>query len=259
MYSPVYNMTTKSFYLAAVSCLPTALAKAGDASCAPGGNFDLSYWSLQLPTGDAGGVDSIKSQDLQGCDGYTGDTFYTDESTGDLVLLAPGNPDITGCATTSGSSHCRTELREVDQSTGEGASWDPKKTNVLKVTMKVVKADDGSHGTAIGQVFASEASKPVAEMYYSQEGAIVVGVKRDADSGQEISEVGQVPLGTEFDYELSYSADILTVTINGDKKELDTYNWDSPQCYFKTGNYNQGDSGDESEVHISTIDVTHED
>ena len=244
-------MAPKSLYLAALSL---AVANAADPSCAPGGNFDLTSWSLQLPTGD-GSMDTIKSGDLQGCDGYTDDHFYTDESSGAMVLSAPGNPDETGCVTSGGSKHCRTELREVDPDTGKNANWSPKGTNVLKVTMTVVTADDGSHGTAIGQVFAT---KPLAEMYYSREGKIVVGVKPDEDSGQKITELGQVDVGTEFDYEMEYSNDVLSITINGDRTELDTYEWDSPDCYFKAGNYNQGKSGDESEVHISALEITHE-
>lgn len=256
-------MPSRSLNLATLSCcLPLALlasaGNANDPSCAPGGNFDLTPWSLQLPTGSPGKVDTISSEELQGCDGYTGETFYTDESTGDMVLLAPGNPDITGCVTTPGSQHCRTELREVVPGTGEQASWDPSGTNVLRVGMRVVRADDGGHGTAIGQVFAAEASKPIAEMYFSREGEIVVGVKPDAESGQEITSVGWVEVGSSFDYEMSYSAGVLSVTINGAETELDTYSWESPACYFKAGNYNQGESGDESEVHISAVEVIHE-
>ncbi|KAL6850988.1 hypothetical protein ACO1O0_008114 [Amphichorda felina] len=243
-------MAPRSLYLAALSCMPLALVNAAD--CAPGGNFDLSYWSLQLPTGD-GSMDTIRSKDLQGCDGYSDEHFYMDGDA--MVLTAPGNPDETGCVTSGGSTHCRTELREVLPDTGKNAAWSPKGTNVLKVAMKVVQADDGSHGTAIGQVFAS---KPVAEMYYSRDGKIVVGVKPDPNSNQIVTKLATVPLGTEFDYEMSYSGDALSITINGEVTELDTYDWDSPDCYFKAGNYNQGKSGDESEVHISSIEVIHE-
>lgn len=225
-----------------------------DTSCAPGGNFDLGFFNLQLPTG---GPDIIKSKQLQGCQGYTGSTFFTDKSSGEMVLLAPGNPDETGCATTSGSQHCRTELREVDHSTGKNAAWSPKGTNTMEVTMTVIKSDDGTHGTAIGQVFASEASKPLAEMYYSRSGEIVVGVKKDADSNQVVTKLGSVPVGTKFTYKLEYSNDKLSISINGKSTPLDTFNWDSPDCYFKTGNYNQGKSADGSEVHIAAINVVH--
>lgn len=231
-----------------------ASALAQDPSCAPGGNFDLSVWNLQLPFGRP---DIIKSRDLQGCDGYAGETFFSDPSTGNIVLLAPGNPDLTSCATTSGSTHCRTELREVTPGSGANAAWSPAGTNVLRVSMIVVTADDGTHGTAIGQVFASAASKPLAEMYYSQQGLIVVGVKPNPTGDQIDTEVGNVPVGTEFNYEMSYSNDVLSVTINGQETILDTYEWNSPKCYFKAGNYNQGKSADSSEVQIISVSVTH--
>ncbi len=233
------------------------LAAALDSACAPGGNFDLSPWSLQLPTGSKGSIDVVKSQDLQGCNGYSGPTFFTDKSSGEMVLTAPGNPDITGCATTSGSSHCRTELREVNRSDGKNAKWSPAGTNTLTVSMRVINADDGSHGTAIGQVFASDASKPLAEMYYSKNGEIVVGVKPNPNDGQIITQLGTVAVGQQFAYVMSYSDNILSISINGKKTTLDTFEWESPDCYFKSGNYNQGKSGGSSEVHISAIEVAH--
>jgi len=226
-------------------------------SCAPGGNFDLSYWNLQLPTGSAGSIDIIKSKALKGCSGYTSSNFFTDPSTGDIVLLAPGNPALTGCATTSGSVHCRTELREVDHTTGANAAWSPKGTNTLTVTITVDQADDGTHGTAIGQVFASEASKPLAEMYYSTTGAIVVGIKPNEDDNQIVTALGTVPVGQQFTYTLSYSADQLSITINGQVTNLSTYEWQSPDCYFKSGNYNQAKSNVSSKVRISAITVVH--
>lgn len=243
-------------------CLSLSLSQvqvqaAPNPSCAPGGNFDMSPWNLQLPTGSSGSVDTIKSKALQGCKGYTGATFYTDKSTVQIVLTAPGNPDLTGCATTSGSAHCRTELREVDRSSGQNAAWSPKGTNALKVTMTVVKADDGTHGTAIGQVFAADASKPLAEMYYSRKGEIVVGVKPNPDDGQIVTKLGTVAVGTQFTYEMAYSKDVLSISINGKKTLLDTFEWESPDCYFKSGNYNQGKSADGSEVRIAAISVTH--
>ncbi|KAI1185475.1 polysaccharide lyase family 7 protein [Nemania serpens] len=236
--------------------LPLVYA-AQDPSCSPGGNFDLAPWNLQLPTGSAGSVDTILARDLKGCDGYEGPTFYTDPTTAAIVLLAPGNPSETGCATTSGSAHCRTELREVNPSSGSNAAWSPAGTNVLRVSMKVVAADDGSHGTAIGQVFASAASKPIAEMYYSQAGKIVVGVKPNPDGDQIVTQVGTVPVGTTFNYVIEYSKNVLSITINGKKTQLSTYDWGSPASYFKAGNYNQAKSATTSEVHISALTITH--
>lgn len=253
-------MALKSTLVSLLLLFPAVLAvpaASADPECAPGGNFDLSFWNLQLPTGEDGSMTIIKSADLQGCSGYTDSNFLTDDSTGAMVLIAPGNPDLTQCSTSSGSSHCRTELREVDSETGANAAWSPKNTNSLTVSMTVEEADDGSHGTAIGQVFAADKSKPLAEMYYSREGEIEVGVKPDADSNQIVTPVGDVAVGTEFEYTLEYSEDVLTVTINGEATQLDTGSWDSPDCYFKTGNYNQGKSADSSKVVISAIEVSH--
>ncbi|KAH0495961.1 hypothetical protein TgHK011_009484 [Trichoderma gracile] len=250
-------MASKSI-IGLLSLLPITAVLALDPSCAPGGNFDLSVWSLQLPTGSAGKVDTIKSKDLQGCDGYTGPTFFTDKSNGELILTAPGNPDLTGCATTSGSEHCRTELREVDPATGQNTDWPPSGTNTLTVTMKVTQADDGSHGTAIGQVFAAAASKPLAEMYYSQKGDITVGVKQGPSGGQAITKLGSVPLGTYFTYVMSYSDEVLSISINDKKTTLDTFSWGTPNCYFKSGNYNQGKTDITSEVHIQAIAIVHD-
>ncbi|KAL6872113.1 alginate lyase 2 [Trichoderma novae-zelandiae] len=123
--------------------------------------------------------------------------------------------------------------------------------------MKVIQADDGSDGTAIGQVFAAEASKPLAEMYYSPKGDITVGVKQGPSGGQAITELGSVPLGTYFTYVMSYSDEVLSISIDGQETTLDTFSWGTPNCYFKSGNYNQGKTAITSEVHIQSIAVVH--
>ncbi|KND89951.1 hypothetical protein TOPH_05366 [Tolypocladium ophioglossoides CBS 100239] len=124
-------MAPKSFLRASPWPLSFALAIALDPKCTSGSSFDMRYWGLQLPTGSDGSVDTI-NRDLQGRSGQV---------EGQIVLTAPGNPDITRC-TTGGSIHCRMEPCEVNKSDGKNAAWDPKDTNALKVTMTVTKADD---------------------------------------------------------------------------------------------------------------------
>ncbi|PHH86764.1 hypothetical protein CDD83_9794 [Cordyceps sp. RAO-2017] len=227
-----------------------------DPDCAPGGNFDLRHWYLQLPTGLPGRIDTVPSKGLQGCHGYNDSSFYTDRATGEMVLKAPGHPSLTGCATTGGSKHCRTELREVDKRSGRNTVWSPGSVNILGVTIKVVRADDGRHGTAIGQVFALGFG-PLAEMYYSRSGRIVVGVKPKPGAKQRMTSVGQVPPGTSFHYEMSYSRHVLSVSIDGTQTLLDVSAWASPSCYFKSGNYNQARTKAGSEVRIAAVNVTH--
>lgn len=46
-------------------------------SCAPGGNFDLGTFDLQLPTGSSGKVDQISSTKLSGCDGWSSRSTFS--------------------------------------------------------------------------------------------------------------------------------------------------------------------------------------
>src|SRR6266536_5801934 len=122
--------------------LPFAFpAAALNPSCAPGGNFDMSHWNLQLPIGSSGSPTTISSASLQGCSGYQDPGhhyFFTESGDGALVMKVPGSPSSSGCVTTPNSLHCRTELREVNPS-----SWDPNaSTNRLSVTRAVTEPDD---------------------------------------------------------------------------------------------------------------------
>jgi hypothetical protein len=122
-------------------------AAALNASCSPGGNFDLSIWDLQLPIGSPGAVETISSNSLQGCSGWQDfDYFFTESSDGVLVMNVPGSVASSGCVTTPNSQHCRTELHEK-------GSWDPNdENNRLIVTLSVPLPDNSSHGTVIGQI-----------------------------------------------------------------------------------------------------------
>jgi len=83
-----------------------------------------------------------------------------------------------------------------------------------------------------------------------------MGVEQTRSGGNEkFTTVGNVPLNTQFTYEIDYSNNVLSVSINGKKTTLDTFSLDAPPSYFKTGNYNQGDSP--SDVHFFAISVEH--
>ncbi|APA06150.1 hypothetical protein SS1G_01389 [Sclerotinia sclerotiorum 1980 UF-70] len=223
-------------------------------TCAPGGNIDLSKWTLQLPIGTTGHPESISGSKLAGCNGYTQKDYFYTNTDGSVVMKVPGGVS-TGCVTTPNSKHCRTELREASPS-----SWDPSSSsNKLSATLQVITADDSTHGTVIGQIHIDDSvsSKPVCELFYNSKGAISIGVEQTRAGGNEIvTQVGSVAVGSKFSYEIAYQGGELTVAINGGAaKVLDTYQLDSPKSYFKAGNYNQGDS--KSEVHFFAIDVQH--
>jgi hypothetical protein len=247
-------MVSASFALLVPSSLGLALAL--DPGCAPGGNFDLTVWNLQLPTGAPNKPDIIPGSKLSGCSGYQDkSTFFTDTKDGSVTMKVPGSPSSSGCVTTKNSLHCRTELREI-----KPASWDPKaKTNRLNVTVQVVNADDSSRGTVIGQIHIDDSisTKPICELYYSKSGVITMGVEKTRAGGSSVfTEVGNVPVGKKFDYAIIYEKNVLGVSVNGGKlKTLSTNELDAPNSYFKAGNYNQGDSA--SEVKFFAIGASH--
>jgi hypothetical protein len=227
-------------------------------SCAPGGNFDLSIWDLQLPIGSAGDPTTISNTALEGCSGYQDPGhhyFFTESGDGALVMKVPGSPASSGCVTTANSLHCRTELREISPS-----SWDPTaSTNRLSVSLAVETPDDSTYGTVIGQVHIEDSvsSKPVCELYYNSAGTLTMGVEQTLSGGDEVfTVVGSVPVGTVFSYEIIYESNVLSVSINGGAATvLSTYSLDAPPSYFKAGNYNQG--GTPSDVHFFAISVEH--
>ncbi|MCZ8517794.1 polysaccharide lyase family 7 protein [Paenibacillus filicis] len=95
-------------------------------SVAPGGNFDLSLWKLQLPIGtNPHHIEEIHQSDLEGPDGFHNAYFYTDQTDGAMTFMDPP----TGI-TTGGSKHLRSELREV-------TNWSPSGNNILSDSIKV--------------------------------------------------------------------------------------------------------------------------
>jgi hypothetical protein len=229
-----------------------------DPSCAPGGNFDLSYWELQLPVGHNGKPDTISSARLQRCSGYQNASyFFTGQSDGAMVMTVPAKSD--GCVTTPDSKHCRTELREVDPSSGKLISWDPNSSpNRLNVTLNVTTPDDSLYGTVIGQIHIDGkfSTKPVCELYYNSTGHINMGVECSKYGGATHTPIGFVEVGTMFSYQIKYEEGILSVNYNGGEPlVLDTNDLDTPPSYFKVGNYNQGNSS--SDVRFYSVVVTH--
>jgi hypothetical protein len=116
----------------------------------------------------------------------------------------------------------------------------------------------GNGGIAIGQILHNlQPNKPVAELYYEPNGDIEIGVAQTTAGGNQIRQpVGHVAVGQIFTFELRYERNALSIALNGGSfQNLDTYNLNAPPCYFKTGNYNQGDAP--TEVAFHDISVSH--
>lgn len=224
---------------------------------APGGNFDLSSWELQLPTGSPGSPTTISPKQLEGPDGFQDKYFYTDTSDGSMTFWDPENG-----VTTPNSHYSRSELREMDPS-GKSAAWPIPGTHTLSATLKVTKVPDH---VCVGQIHLSTAkgsTKPLLELFYYRNGDVYLAIEQTPAGGDEIKyKVGNVPLGTRFSYVISLTGgDTIGLTLNSTSRTWRLpSSFDGQTMYFKAGDYDQS-SGSSStvgaQVQFSALTVHH--
>jgi len=201
------------------SAMPTA------AVASPGANFDLGGYTLQLPTGTQGKVDTVSGSSLES--GYSNPPYFYSGSDGAMVMMDPR----TG-VTTSGSQHPRTELRE-------NATWTTGGTNLLDANVAVTKVPGN---TAIAQIFQGTGpSKPLCELQYGSNGNVKLFLELTNEGGSSTTTtITNVPLGQKFTYQLKLSGKTITVKVNSTTK---TFTMDDSfvgeKFYFKAGNYDQ--------------------
>jgi Alginate lyase/Ricin-type beta-trefoil lectin domain-like/Ricin-type beta-trefoil lectin domain len=220
---------------------------------APSGtNIDLSVWELQEPVGTPGNPTTIPNTQLVA--GYR-DQYLFNSSDGTLGMKDPANPATSNCVTTPNSTHCRTEFREENRDSS-AASWTPTGTNKLDATLAVIAAGGN---VAIGQIHFDDSvsTKPLAELYYDDSGNISIGVEQSITGPQGAPiPLAQVTPGQPFSYELNYSNNQLSVSINGAPVSLNVSGLTGNKVYFKAGDYGQTTSP--SEVHFSALTITHQ-
>jgi hypothetical protein len=213
----------------AVLSLAFALTAATSVSAAP--NIDYHIWSLQQPDGS-----TISSSQL--VSGYSSKYFYT-ASDGGQAFMDPK----TG-TTTSGSSHPRSEMREVTTS-GSNAAWSWTGTNTMTNQAAVKQQGGGTSGsTAIGQIFNSTDSIPLVELMYtatanSKGGNFKLLYEEAKGAGTYTDLSTKAALGSKFTYEMSLSGGVATVKINGSQVYSKKPSFSGKKFYFKTGNYDQ--------------------
>jgi len=219
----------------------SASAFALSTSAPPGTNFKLSGFTLQLPTGSSGNVDTITGSQLAG--GYTNSTyFYTDKTDGSMVMA-----DAKNGWSTSGSLHSRTELRE-------DAIWPSTSgTNVLSATVAVTKVP--SH-TTIGQIFQGTGpSKPLCELQFTSGGVVQLLLESTNQGGSSTTtQIASVSLGTKFSYSMQLQGSKITVKVGSTTK---TFTMDSSfvgeSFYFKAGDYDQTAGNTGGDFTVGTI------
>ena len=135
------------------------LGMSGSPSCVvpvPTTSIDYSIWSLQEPSGSGTSPTTISPSQLVA--GYSDAYFYIAADGGQAFM------DTQTGITTTGSTHCRTELRELTSS-GAHAAWAPSGTNTMDVTGQVTLLGGGSSGkVTVGQVYNSNDSIPLCEL-----------------------------------------------------------------------------------------------
>jgi hypothetical protein len=203
---------------------------------APGGNFNLSLWSLQLPIGSAGDPTIIQPAQLEGSSGFQDSYFYTNTSDGGMEFWDPENG-----VTTANSSYPRSELREMDSS-GQDANWFPKgTTNTLDASLKVLQVPDH---VCVGQIHLGSggSTKPLLELFYYANGDIKMAIEQTPAGGNEKQySVGQVPIGTKWSYKIGLTNTTISLVVNSGSTKTwqmsSTFN--GYGMYFKAGDYDQ--------------------
>jgi Alginate lyase len=208
---------------------------AGTAGKGPGNApIDYSVWQLQLPIGSGTSPTTVSSAELLA--GFSNEYFYVAPDGGQMFM------DPATGVTTSGSQHCRTEMRELTAA-GAQAAWALSGTNTLTVEGKVTLVGGGSKGNVtVAQVFNGSGSAPLCELEYSvSKGGFQLLYEEAKGNGTTVDLKTPVALSARYAFVLSLSQGVLDVSINGKQvyEHTPSASLAANQFYFKFGNYDQ--------------------
>lgn len=262
-----------------------------DANVTPNENFDLSYWKITYPAAD-GDVDPPA---------VLANAFYTDDTNGAMVFECVNRGGQTSSSTKYSRSELREMVDLTrnsgtqslknnwvistasvdDKAEAGGVDGNMKATlAVNRVSETTTAGDEYMLGRVIvGQIHASDdepfkiyyrklPGNDYGAVYFSYEDSKtevyfeLIGTR----DGMASSDDG-IALDEKWAYEVDVVGRDMTVTVireNGDYIQQ-TVAWDPiydhDWFYFKAGNYNQndgGDDGDYAQVSFFRLDVTHD-
>jgi len=236
--------------LAANQMGTASAAAALNPSVAPGGNFNLGIWQLQLPTGSQGSPTTISSSQLKGASGYTNPAyFFTDKNDGSMTFFAPEKG-----VTTPNSNFARTELRE-------NGDWALSGSNTLSARVRIVFV---TKNVCVGQVHlgsGGSSTKPLLELYYRPNGDIFIGTENSPSGGQTLHKVGNVSVGTQWSYSINITSSKINLSVNGSSTSYSIpSSFKQYRQYFKAGSYNQSSSSSTTngaKVKFYELNVSH--
>jgi hypothetical protein len=144
-------------------------------------------------------------------------------------------------ATTPNSEFARTELREA-----KPWSWKPTGSNRLMADLRVVSV---TKEVCVGQILIGDNQldhpKPLVQIYYDRSGRVSFGTARPNLDGQDRVDIGTVPLGQRWTYQIEVTGSTVLLTVTLPREETKTQWWTAPsevhgyRQYFKAGSYNQ--------------------
>jgi hypothetical protein len=219
------------------------------------GPIDFAYWVLQLPTGSGTSPDQISSAQLLA--GFSNAYFYEGDDGGQMFM------DPAQGITTSGSTRCRTEMRE-QKLAGGAAAWTSAGTHSMTVEGRVTKLGGGS--IAVGQLFNGTDSIPLIELQYTNSHKFSLLYEEAKGGGSSTDLKTTVDLSTRYTFALAMVEGQVRVTIDG--KQVYTHTPSAGilanEFYFKFGNYDQSTSAGtpsttpHSVVEVYKVDLVHE-
>jgi len=216
--------------------------------------IDFRFWELQLPIGTGTSPQTISSAQLLA--GFSNEYFYLATDGGQAFM------DPAAGVTTSGSQHCRTEMREQAPGAGK-AAWPSSGTHSMTVEGKVVKLGGGS--VAVGQLYNATDSIPLCELEYTTGQRFSLLYEEAKGAGSITDLKTPVALDTRYTFALSMTDGKLSVSINGQEVYTRTPSAGilANQFYFKVGNYDQSSTAGTpsttpySIVEAYKVDVVH--
>lgn len=220
-----------------------------DPNLPPGGNFALENWNMLLPVDDDGSTNGepllLHPHQLSGSTGYSRWPWFFTDTDGAMTIWAP----VTG-ATTGGSRHPRSELRELLAPPSTAVNWDSFGKAKLDAQVRVMQVPrDGI--VIVGQVHGYYAA-PLVMVYYryntvTQTGRLMVKLQGSPIQGPPFWQymiADNIKLGQTFSYQINVERlpggqALAFVSGNGGPYAMMLLDpsWDPKTFYFKAGAY----------------------
>ena len=271
-----------------------AEAMGQDPNLPPSENFDLTQWKITLPD-----QTEVEENELSN-GFESPNEFYTDTNTGAMVFVCPNNGETGGSSyprselremlragntsiSTKGIGLNNWVFSSSSQANQEASGGiDGTMTATVAVDHVSTTGESSKVGRVIiGQIHASD-DEP-CRLYYRKlpgntRGSIYVAHEPTTSSEQWYEMIGSrsssasdpsdgIALGEKFSYEIKVVFNTLTVTIMREGKEdviqeidMSDSGFADDWMYFKAGNYNQNNSGDEgdyAQVSFFELEVSH--